>query len=53
MQDNQPELSNPVTLLPELQRIGNEVLARKAAAWARENTGTPKNEVEKQITEAL
>jgi hypothetical protein len=27
--------------------------ARKAMAWASENTGTPKCEVERQILEAL
>jgi hypothetical protein len=53
MQDNQPELSTPVTLLTQVQKIGNEVAARKATAWARENTGTPKTQVEKHITEAL
>jgi len=53
MQDHQPELSTPVTLLAQVQKIGNEVPARKAASWARENTGTPKGEIEKHITEAL
>ena len=31
----------------------NDVPARKAIAWAMENTGTPKEDVEKQILKAL
>lgn len=53
MDDGQPVPSNPVELFEFPQLTGNEVPARKAIAWASENTGTPKEEIEKQIQKAL
>ena len=52
MQDNAPVLSDPVMLYDRPQPA-NDVPARKAIAWAMENTGTPKKDVEKQILKAL
>lgn len=53
MSDGQPVMSNTVELIakPELQ--GNEVPARKSIEWAKANTGTPKEEIEKQLQETL
>ncbi len=51
--ENAPILSAPVELIEKPGLIGDEVPARKAIAWAMENTGTPKQEIEKQIAKAL
>jgi hypothetical protein len=53
MQDHAPVLSNPVTLFDKPELMGDEVPARKATAWAMENTGTPKPEIDKQIEKML
>jgi DNA helicase HerA-like ATPase len=53
MHNNQPILDFPVTLIDKPEMMGDEVPARKAIAWAMENTGTPKAEIEKQIMKAL
>lgn len=53
MQDGQPVASNPVTLAEQPEREGDEVPARKAIAWAKENTGTPKQEIQQQIDRIL
>lgn len=52
MQDNAPLLSDPV-MLYDRPSPANDLPARKAIAWAMENTGTPKKDVEKQILKAL
>jgi DNA helicase HerA-like ATPase len=52
MQDNAPLLSDPV-MLYDRPEILNDLPARKAIAWAMENTGTPKKDIEKQILKAL
>lgn len=51
--ENTPVLSDPIELIEKPIMIGDEVPARKAIAWAIENTGTPKNEIEKQVAKAL
>jgi len=53
MNDNQPELSEPVHLIDKPPLYGDELPARKAIAWAMDNTGTEKPEIDKRITEAL
>jgi hypothetical protein len=52
MQDNAPLLSAPIMLYDDPGHA-NDVPARKAISWATENTGTPKEDVEKQILKAL
>lgn len=51
--DNSPVLSDPIELIERPPMTGDELPARKAIAWAMENTGTPKTEVEKQIRKGL
>src|ERR1035437_1115751 len=53
MENGQPVLSDPVILTERPEAAGDEVPARKAIAWAAHNTGTPKQEVEKQIAQSL
>ena len=53
MNENQPELSAPVQLTDKPPLYGDELPARKAIAWAMDNTGTPKQEIDKQIDHAL
>ncbi|MGB8006431.1 MAG: type IV secretion system DNA-binding domain-containing protein [Terriglobales bacterium] len=53
MNQNQPELSEPVNLTDKPQIHGDELPARKAIAWALDNTGTPKEEIEKHVNVAL
>jgi Helicase HerA, central domain/Type IV secretion-system coupling protein DNA-binding domain len=50
---NSPVLSAPIELIEKPAMIGDEVPARKAISWAMENTGTPKNEIEKAIAKDL
>lgn len=52
MQEGQPILSDPVFLI-ERPEFEGDIAARKAMAWAMENTGTPKKEIEKQIEKQL
>jgi hypothetical protein len=51
LKDGTPEASNIIQLdeFPDIYGMP----ARKAAAWARENTGTPVEEIEKKINDAL
>ena len=53
MKDGQPVASDPVALTDRPLMLGDEMQARKAMAWASENTGTPKTEIAKQILNAL
>jgi DNA helicase HerA-like ATPase len=53
MENGQPVLSDPVILTERPETTGHEVPARKAIAWAKENTGTPKKEIQKQIEQNL
>jgi DNA helicase HerA-like ATPase len=53
MNENQPELSAPVELTDKPPLHGDELPARKAIAWAMDNTGTEKPEIDKQIDSAL
>jgi DNA helicase HerA-like ATPase len=53
VETNIPVLSKPVQLIERPEMTGDEVPARKATAWAMENTGTPKEEIEKQISAEL
>jgi hypothetical protein len=53
MQDGQPVASDPVMLIDRPDMEGDEMAARRAMAWASENTGTPKDEVNRQILAAL
>jgi energy-coupling factor transporter ATP-binding protein EcfA2 len=53
MDDGQPIPSNSVKLFEFPELTGQEVPARKAIAWASENTGTEKEIIQKQIQEAL
>jgi len=53
MQDGQPVLSDPVALIERPDLTGDELPARKAMAWARENTGKPKKEIRSDIERIL
>jgi DNA helicase HerA-like ATPase len=53
MNDGLPVASNPVALTNNPKPSGDEVPARKAMAWAKDNTGTPKDQIQKQIMKAL
>lgn len=52
MDDGSPMPSEKVQLL-EKPEPGDDVPPHKAIAWATENTGTPREEIEKQIQKAL
>ena len=52
MDDGTPMPSSNVELI-EKPEPGNDVPAHKAIAWATENTGTPKDEIDKQIRKQL
>jgi hypothetical protein len=49
----EPFLLDHVNLIEYPELSGDEVPARKAMAWAKENTGTEKKEIEKIITQNL
>jgi hypothetical protein len=53
MRDGTPVASDPVALTDRPELVGDEMQARKAMAWAAENTGTPKAEIAKQIAQAM
>jgi DNA helicase HerA-like ATPase len=53
MEDGIPVASNPVLLTSIPAMTGTEIPARKAIAWAKENTGTPKGDIQKQIVKHL
>jgi DNA helicase HerA-like ATPase len=53
MQDGQPVLSNPVSLVQWPDLLGDELPARKAQAWATANTGKPKKEIRSDIERIL
>lgn len=53
MSDNQPLLSDPVSLIERPEPTGDELPARKAIAWAMANTGKPKKEIESDIARIL
>jgi hypothetical protein len=53
MNDAHPMSSDHVVLLPRPELHGDEAPARKAMAWAAENTGAEKELVAKQIEREL
>lgn len=53
MKDGQPVASDPVMLTDRPDMMGDEMPARKAQAWASENTGTPKTEINRLMLQAM
>jgi DNA helicase HerA-like ATPase len=53
MNDNQPILSDPVSLIERPEATGDELPARKAIAWAMANTGKPKTQIQTDIERIL
>jgi hypothetical protein len=53
MDDDTPTPSDPITLLRKPKKDRTYVPARKAIAWAKANTGTPKEDLHKQFQKAL